>query len=120
MEVVLEDGFCDRPADVLEQKCRDLQEKSWKNSNCCIWGRPNTELEDPGNDPITNPEGCYHGDETGAKFNNSQLNLDYWYYKGKDRDYITQKNAVQIKSGKYDSTISFEHLWIPLFHTETS
>lgn len=86
MEVVLEDGFCDRPADVLEQKCRDLQEKSCKNSNCCIWGRPNTELEDPGNDPITNPEGCYHGDETGAKFNNSQLNLDYWYYKGKDRD----------------------------------
>ena len=34
MEVVLEDGFCDRPADVLEQKCRDLQEKSCKNSNC--------------------------------------------------------------------------------------
>ena len=83
---VLEDGFCDRPADVLRLKCRNLQEKGCKNSNCCIWGRPNTEMEDPGEDPITNPEGCYYGDETGAKFNNSQLNLDYWYYKGKDRD----------------------------------
>lgn len=82
----LEDGFCDRPADILEKSCRTLQEKGCKNSNCCIWGRPNTEMEDPGEDPITNPEGCYYGNENGAKFNNEKLNFDYWYYKGKDRD----------------------------------
>jgi chemotaxis protein histidine kinase CheA len=85
-EAVLEDGFCKRPSDVLEQSCGNLQEKSCKNSDCCIWGRPNTEMDDSGEGPITNPEGCYYGDENGAKINNTRLNLDWWYYKGKDRN----------------------------------
>ena len=67
--------FCNRTTFDMERACGDLDKDDCKTTDCCIWAKPQD-----------NDERCMVGNQNGASYNSHKKSLDWWWYKGKNKE----------------------------------